>query len=148
MGVFAAVFSLLSGAGQVIVVDPSPVRLKAAEAVGVDHTIDAATPEERLSQVLALTQGRGADVVIEASGNPFSVGEGMNMTRDSGTFTIVGQYTDAGEVSINPHLQINKKHLDTRGVWGSVILWALWESLLRGNIIVTQWLVPILRSGD
>lgn len=118
VGVFAAVFSLLSGAGQVIVVDPSPVRLMAAEAIGVDHTIDAATPEERLSKILALTQDRGADVVIEASGNPFAVSEGMNMTRDKGTFTIVGQYTDAGEVSVNPHIQINKKHLDIRGVWG------------------------------
>jgi L-iditol 2-dehydrogenase len=32
---------------------------------------------------------------------------------------IVGQYTDAGEVAINPHLEINKKHLEIRGCWGS-----------------------------
>ena len=40
------------------------------------------------------------------------------MTRDNGTYSIVGQYTDGGEVAINPHLQINKKHVDIRGVWG------------------------------
>lgn len=118
VGVFAAVFSLLSGAGKVIVVDPSSVRLKAAQAVGVDHVIGAATAEERLAEVLALTNGRGADVVIEASGNPQAVSEGMDMTRENGIYAIVGQYTDAGEVSVNPHLQINKKHLDIRGVWG------------------------------
>jgi len=32
---------------------------------------------------------------------------------------IVGQYTDHGPVSFNPHLDLNKKHLDVRGCWGS-----------------------------
>ncbi|MGH7461023.1 MAG: zinc-binding dehydrogenase, partial [Longimicrobiales bacterium] len=30
-----------------------------------------------------------------------------------------GQYTDHGEVSFNPHLDLNRKHLDLRGCWGS-----------------------------
>lgn len=41
------------------------------------------------------------------------------MTRDAGRYVVVGQYTDAGEVSINPHLDLNKKHLEIRGSWGS-----------------------------
>lgn len=41
------------------------------------------------------------------------------MTRDAGRYVIVGQYTDAGDVTINPHLDLNKKHLDVRGSWGS-----------------------------
>ncbi len=32
---------------------------------------------------------------------------------------IVGQYTDAGDVAVNPHTQINAKHLDVRGCWGT-----------------------------
>jgi len=32
---------------------------------------------------------------------------------------VVGQYTDHGETSFNPHLDLNKKHLDVRGCWGS-----------------------------
>jgi L-iditol 2-dehydrogenase len=118
VGVFAAFFAMLSGAGQVIVVDPSPIRLQAAEMIGVDHTIAAKTSENRISEVMELTHQRGADVTIEASGNPQAVSEGLQMTRDNGTYTIVGQYTDAGDVSINPHGQINKKHIDIRGVWG------------------------------
>ncbi|NQU13787.1 MAG: alcohol dehydrogenase, partial [Desulfobacteraceae bacterium] len=58
------------------------------------------------------------DVTIEASGNPLAVVEGLQMTRDNGIYVIVGQYTDAGDVTINPHLHINKKHLDIRGTWG------------------------------
>jgi threonine dehydrogenase-like Zn-dependent dehydrogenase len=118
VGLFAAVFSLLSGAGKVIVVDPSRTRLKAAEMVGVDHVVDAGKPEDRIAGVLALTNQRGADVTIEASGNPQAVSEGLQMTRDNGAYVVAGQYTDAGDVVINPHRQINRKHIDIRGVWG------------------------------
>ena len=119
VGLFAAVFSMLSGAGKVIVVDPARKRLQAAEEFEVDHIVDAATSEERIAEVLKHTEQRGADVTIEASGNPNAVPEGLQMTRDNGTYVIVGQYTDAGDVSINPHWQINKKHIDIRGTWGT-----------------------------
>jgi len=72
-----------------------------------------------VAQVRALTGGRGADVTIEATGNPAAVREGMQMTRDAGRLVVVGQYTDNGEVSFNPHQDLNKKHLDVRGCWGS-----------------------------
>jgi L-iditol 2-dehydrogenase len=32
---------------------------------------------------------------------------------------IAGHYTDAGTVEINPHLDINRKHADVRGQWGT-----------------------------
>ena len=32
---------------------------------------------------------------------------------------IVGQYTDNGDVNINPHLHVNRKHLSIQGCWGS-----------------------------
>jgi L-iditol 2-dehydrogenase len=58
-------------------------------------------------------------VVIEASGNPNAVSEGCDLVRDAGRYVIVGQYTDNGSVEINPHLQINRKHLSIQGCWGS-----------------------------
>ena len=30
-----------------------------------------------------------------------------------------GHYTDNGSVEINPHIQINRKHVELRGCWGS-----------------------------
>jgi hypothetical protein len=32
---------------------------------------------------------------------------------------VVGQYTDVGTVEINPHWDLNRKHLEVRGCWGS-----------------------------
>ena len=43
----------------------------------------------------------------------------MKFTRDGGRVVIVGQYTDHGPVEFNPHLDLNKKHLEIRGCWGS-----------------------------
>ena len=72
-----------------------------------------------MEEIKGLRNGRGADVTIEATGVPAAVREGMQMTRDAGRYVIVGQYTDAGEIAINPHLDINKKHLEIRSSWGS-----------------------------
>jgi L-iditol 2-dehydrogenase len=34
---------------------------------------------------------------------------------------IAGHYTDAGPSSVNVHQQINRKHLEIRGCWGSEV---------------------------
>ncbi|MFQ5979691.1 MAG: zinc-binding dehydrogenase [Candidatus Heimdallarchaeota archaeon] len=121
VGLMAAVLAKIRGAFQVIMVGAPQHRLKIAKAFGIETTINImeADPASRVQQVLEASHGRGADVTVEATGVPSAVKEGMQMTRDGGTYTIVGQYTDAGDVTINPHLEINKKHLTIRGSWGS-----------------------------
>ena len=39
--------------------------------------------------------------------------------RDGGRYVIAGHYTDVGASTINAHRQINRKHLEIRGCWGS-----------------------------
>lgn len=121
VGLNIAILALLSGAGGVIMLGDPPNRLQTATDFGVDSVISVAatTPAGRVAQVRSLSGGRGADITIEATGAPAAVREGMQMTRDGGRYVVVGQYTDAGEVAINPHLEINKKHLEIRGCWGS-----------------------------
>ena len=121
VGLSAAILAELCGATQVIVIGGPAQRLAEAQRIGADATldIDQLSSEERLRQVLELTQGRGADVTIEATGNPKAVNEGFAMTRDAGRYVIVGQYTDVGDIRINPHIDINRKHLEVRGSWGS-----------------------------
>ncbi len=121
VGLSAAILASLSGAGPVIVVGGPESRLEIARLMGVDETIplDSTSPDERIDRVRELTGGRGADVTIEATGSPAAIPEGMLMTRDAGRYVIAGQYTDAGDATINPHAMINRKHLDVRGVWGA-----------------------------
>jgi L-iditol 2-dehydrogenase len=121
VGLCAAALAQLRGAGQVIVIGGPAIRLEAATRLGADVTIDIAgtTAEERAELVRGLSGGRGADVTIEAAGVPSAVPEGMRLTRDAGRYVVVGQYTDAGEATFNPHLDLNQKHLEIRGCWGS-----------------------------
>lgn len=120
VGLNAALLSILAGAYRVILVGAPKLRLDFARSLGVDAVIniDEVSPDERVKEVRRLTGGRGADIVIEATGVPAAIKEGLAMTRDCGTYVVVGQYTDHGEVSINPHWEINKKHVDIRGTWG------------------------------
>jgi threonine dehydrogenase-like Zn-dependent dehydrogenase len=121
VGLCATVLAQLHGAGKVIVVGGPSARLAMARALGADLTIDIAEhgPEERLRIVREATGGRGADVTIEAAGVPAAVAEGLHLCRDAGTLVVVGQYTDNGTVTINPHLDLNRPHIRMLGCWGS-----------------------------
>ncbi|MBI4564264.1 MAG: zinc-binding dehydrogenase [Planctomycetes bacterium] len=121
VGLNLVILARLSGAGRVIAIGAPRNRLDAAVAFGADDVIalEATSPEERIARVQELTGGRGADVTIEATGVPGAVREGMRMTRDAGRLVVVGQYTNAGEAAFNPHADLNRKHLEIRGCWGS-----------------------------
>ncbi|MFQ5492215.1 MAG: zinc-binding dehydrogenase, partial [Phycisphaerae bacterium] len=121
VGLSAVAFSRLKGAGRILCIGAPATRLEVAKSVGADDVLDftACSEQARRDWVLNHTSGRGADVTIEATGVAEAVTQALRWTRDAGTVVIVGQYTDAGEVSLNPHWDINKKHLDIRGCWGS-----------------------------
>lgn len=121
VGLAAIAFARTSGAGAILAVGEPEARRNLAQRMGADETLALgdADAAERVGRVHAATGGRGADVVIEASGNPRAVPEGFAMLRDGGRYVVVGHYTDAGAVPVNPHLDINRKHADVRGQWGS-----------------------------
>jgi threonine dehydrogenase-like Zn-dependent dehydrogenase len=121
VGLNAAIFAQLSGALRVLVVGAPRARLDAALKLGAEDVLDVtalARPEDRVQWVLERTSGRGADVVIEASGNPAAVPEGLEMLRDAGRYVVVGQYTDGGDIALNPHRHVNRKHATVLGCWG------------------------------
>lgn len=121
VGLSAAAFAHLRGAGQVIVIGAPRARLELAHALGADVTLDLGDvdPGGRREAIGALTGGRGVDVVLECSGNPAALPEGLELLRDGGTCVVAGHYTDAGPIALNPHVHFNRKHVDLRGQWGT-----------------------------
>lgn len=112
--------SMLSGAGRIVAVGDPASRLDFARRMGATDTLglDVAS-SDRTDAVRAMTEGHGVDVVIEASGAPDAVSEAFDLVRDGGRIVICGHYTDNGDVRIHPHFQINRKHVEVRGCWGS-----------------------------
>ena len=121
VGLSAIALARLSGASTVIAIGAPQPRLDLAREMGADHALDfeSTSLEQRLEEVRALTHGEGVDVVVEAAGSPRAFEEGLNLARDGGRYIVAGHYTDAGSSSINAHHQINRKHLEIRGCWGS-----------------------------
>ena len=122
VGLNAAIFAQLAGALRVFVVGAPAARLDARAAARrrghAGHHARSASRPTRVAWVRERTAGRGADVVIEASGNPAAVPEGLEMLRDAGRYVVVGQYTDAGDVALNPHRHVNRRHATILGCWG------------------------------
>lgn len=121
VGLSTVILSRLRGALRTLCVGAPEGRLRTALEVGASDvcSIVDCGEDERRQWVLDRTDGRGADVVIEASGDPRAVVQAMRWARDAGRVVVVGQYTDHGEVPFNPHLDLNRKHLEVRGCWGS-----------------------------
>jgi threonine dehydrogenase-like Zn-dependent dehydrogenase len=121
VGLSAIALAKIAGAARVIAIGAPADRLDHARAMGADLAIDvlSTTAADRFAQVRALTGGLGADVAIEAAGSARAFEEGLDLVRDGGRYVIAGHYTDAGPSTVNVHQQINKKHLEIRGCWGS-----------------------------
>ena len=107
-----------SGAGTIIATDLVDSRLEMARRMGADVVINVGntTPEERVEQIQALTNGVGVDIAIECAGLPVVFSEALDVVRRGGKVIEVGHYTDSGDIQVKPH-QICNKDLDVCGVW-------------------------------
>ena len=89
VGCAAVAGSKLAGAAVIIAVDKDPRKLELAKEFGATHTVDAGATDP-VEAIKALTAGNGADVCIEAVGNPV-VMEQAFLARDlAGTLVQVG----------------------------------------------------------
>jgi D-arabinose 1-dehydrogenase-like Zn-dependent alcohol dehydrogenase len=120
VGQSAVALSALSGAAQVIAIGAPAPRLEFARRMGATEVLALDVPaSDRAARVRELTGGRGADAVVEATASPDAVSQALDLVRDGGRVVIAGHYTDNGPVEIHPHFQINRKHVELRGCWGS-----------------------------
>jgi threonine dehydrogenase-like Zn-dependent dehydrogenase len=120
VGLAAAMYAQLAGAARVVLVGAPAGRIDVARSHGIgDEHIEISdlSAADRGQAALDLTpRGGGADLVIECTGVPPAVAEGIGLCRPGGRYLVLGQYTDHGPTPINPHL-ITRKQLEVRGSW-------------------------------
>jgi threonine dehydrogenase-like Zn-dependent dehydrogenase len=90
VGFFCAQAALPSAAS-VLALDLDPSRLSIAERIGA-IPVDVSARNAQTA-VDAHTQGRGADVVIEAVGTPAAFERSVDIVRRGGTVVVMGVYT-------------------------------------------------------
>jgi 2-desacetyl-2-hydroxyethyl bacteriochlorophyllide A dehydrogenase len=96
VGLCAVQAARACGAANVIGIDTVPDRLEVARAFGAEAV--HLTDEDPRAVVKAATDGRGADVVVDAVGHPDALDMACRMARKAGTVSVVGVYAERCEV--------------------------------------------------
>ncbi len=89
IGLFAIGVTRAAGAAQVIASDVAPYRLEVARRMAADAVIDSGR-EDFVARVAELTGGRGLDGVLEMSGNPKAIRDGLAALRNGGRLSLLG----------------------------------------------------------
>jgi L-iditol 2-dehydrogenase len=122
IGIASLVAARERGAHRVIVVGAPQSRLELALEFGADEVInieEVQDPSERVRRVREQTEmGYGADAVLECTGVPAAVPEGIDMLRRGGAYVVLGHFTDVGDVALNPFRHFNHKQIALYGSWG------------------------------
>lgn len=87
------------GASNVILVDVLENRLETAKRLGANHIINA-KEKHVINEIERLTEGKGADVVIDTAGADITVKQTVDVVKRGGTIVLVGM-TPEDEVSFN-----------------------------------------------
>lgn len=92
IGLCAVAGAKLMGATRIIGVDTVPKRLEIARRLGADDVVDfkAGSP---VDQIMALTDGRGVDVSIEALGTQSTFESALRVLRPGGRLSSLGVYS-------------------------------------------------------
>jgi 5-exo-hydroxycamphor dehydrogenase len=100
------------GAGLIIMTGAPQHRLDLAKKFGVDEIINIEQVTDyrnRVKQVLEMTNGRGADLVVEAAGSAHAILEGLEMLRRGGVYYELGNTWATGSVELVPSEHLVRK---------------------------------------
>jgi 2-desacetyl-2-hydroxyethyl bacteriochlorophyllide A dehydrogenase len=115
-----AVAAAAAKGSRVIVVEPDASRHAIATQFGAEEILDPIT-EDAPARIHELTDGRGADVVVEGSGNPNAMASALDMACFGGRVVYVG--INVGAVAQAPLGRFVEKALRVQGNVGSLGVW-------------------------
>jgi NAD+-dependent secondary alcohol dehydrogenase Adh1 len=75
-------------AAEIIVVDPLEPALELARDIGADQTVEVR--EGYVDTVLEMTDGKGAEAVVDFVGEKGATADGVAMLRDGGSYYVIG----------------------------------------------------------
>ncbi len=128
MGLLSVQVAKAMGAGKIIVtgVSSDRWRLDIAEQTGADVTIDVQSESNPVKAILDHSDGRGADVVVEASGACIACEQALDFVKVAGHISLVGTRGRSAEVNLD---HVVEKELTMTGTWGTIP--SSWVTTLR-----------------
>ncbi len=116
IGLMFIILAKLKGA-RVIASGRFAPRLEMAEAFGADEVIDIDAVDDQVQAVRGLTEGgRGADLVIEAVGQPQAWEKSIAMARKAGTVVLFGGCPAKTSISVDT-TELHYSELTLKGIY-------------------------------
>ena len=138
-----------AGCGRIVAVDLATDRLELAKRLGADHTIQSGGNTDVPALIREMTNGVGADVVLEAVGADATVSMSLQSVRKGGKVILIGNVTPT--VSF-PLQDVVTREVDVLGSCASSNDYpACLELMQRGSIQVRPVLsasVPLERGPE
>jgi threonine 3-dehydrogenase len=108
-------------------------RIELAKKVGADYAYSAADDVKK--DIFDKTDGKGADIVLEMSGNSKAVGQGLDLLRTGGQLILLGVYADP--VTLDFSKQVVFKYATIKGINGRRMFddWYRMKGLLKNKAI-------------
>lgn len=126
--------------GHIVVIDPDTERLQLAKQMGADFVVDP-TKEEPTFLLHSLTDGRGADVVLEVAGAKDTFQTAWKIARPNAVVCVVAMYDEAQMLPL-PDMYGKNLVFKTGGVDASDCP-AILEHIARSEIDVTPLLTHV-----
>ncbi len=134
IGLFAIAVAKACGAAHILAVEPNAGRRALAERMGADKLLDPANPAME-AEVKAATGNNGVDVLLEMSGHPSAIRQGLRLLRNGGRASLLG--IPAKPVELDLAEAVIFKGATIHGINGRRMYetWLQAEALLRGGQI-------------
>lgn len=125
VGLMTLLIARARGARTIISVDVSDYRIQFARRLGADHIINPKT-EDMVEKVRDITHGAGVDVLLEMSGAPSAIVQGMSLVKYAGDVVAFGLPSKPLEFDLS-NLVIFKG-ITVHGIIGRR-MWKTWEQM-------------------
>ena len=144
MGLAHAALSRLRGAARIIMSEPSETRRARAHEIGSDIEIDPLS-DKAAEQLREATDGRGADVVIEAVGRPATYKQSIELVRRGGRILAYGAAPPDATIDLKP-FEIYAKELTIVGSYaGTYETWPMAIDLIASGRVNPSQIVDSVR---
>ncbi len=127
IGLYAITAAKALGASMVIGLDVVEARLTLAKRVGCDISLDPRGNDTR-ARILEITNGVGADAIIEASGHAAAVSGAFKFLRKGGRVALIGLPSTPVQFNLGPDIVF--KEAKVFGIHGR-LMFATWTRMLQ-----------------
>jgi L-iditol 2-dehydrogenase len=148
MGLLTMALARRRGARRLVLSDPLEERRQTAKKLGAHVVVDPAR-ESLAERVMALTGGRGADVVCEAVGKPELVAQALTLVKPGGVLQLVGVNPKGSRLSLDLY-DVHFREIRIHGAYGRGAAFrralALMPKLGVGRLVTARF--PLEKIGE